>query len=80
MLTNVRRSPHTLRAITNGRHQDSKMVGNFPNLGQVWYNPASIANILSLHSRCQQGLSSDDGHDYGARYVRAQAQWISDEV
>ena len=49
MLTNVRRSPYTLRAITSGGHQDSEMVGDFPNLGQVvWYNPASIANILSL--------------------------------
>ena len=28
MLTNVRRSPHTLRAITNGGHQDSEMVGD----------------------------------------------------
>jgi hypothetical protein len=24
------------------------MVGDFPNLGQVWYNDKSIANILSL--------------------------------
>ena len=24
------------------------MVGDFPNLGEVWYNSASIANILSL--------------------------------
>ena len=48
MLTNVRRSPHVLRAITNGGHQDSTMVDNFPNLGEVWYNPESIANILSL--------------------------------
>ena len=48
MLTNLRRSPHILRAITNGGHQDSHMVGDFPNLGQVWYNPKSIANILSL--------------------------------
>ena len=48
MLTNVRKSNHTLRALTNGGHQDSDMVGNFHNLGVVWYNPASIANILSL--------------------------------
>ena len=48
MLTNVRRSPHTLRAITNDGHQDSEMVGDFPNFGQVWYKPASIAIILSL--------------------------------
>ena len=48
MLTKVRRSPHVLRAITNGGYQDSDMVGDFPNLEEVWYNPASIANILSL--------------------------------
>ena len=24
------------------------MIGDFPNLGSVWYNPQSIANILSL--------------------------------
>ncbi|KAI2501302.1 Reverse transcriptase (RNA-dependent DNA polymerase) [Fragilaria crotonensis] len=48
MLTNIRRSPHVLRAITNGGHQDSRLLGDFPNLGPVWYNSESIANILSL--------------------------------
>jgi hypothetical protein len=48
MLTNIRRSAHVLRALTNGGHQDSTMVGDFPNLGEVWYNHKSIANILSL--------------------------------
>jgi hypothetical protein len=48
MLTNVRKSDHILRALTNGGHQDSDMIGDFPNLGEVWYNRDSIANILSL--------------------------------
>lgn len=48
MLGNVRRSPHVVRAITNGGHQDSHMIGDFPNLGPVWFNERSIANILSL--------------------------------
>ena len=48
MLTNIRQSPHVIRALTNGGHQDSTMVGNFPNLGEVWYNTKLIANILSL--------------------------------
>jgi Zinc knuckle len=48
MLTNIRPSQHVLRALTNGGHQDSDMVGDFPNLGTVWYNKHSIANILSL--------------------------------
>ena len=32
MLTNIRKSERTLRAITNGGHQDSCMLGDFPNL------------------------------------------------
>ena len=48
MLSDIRKSEHTLRAVTNGGHQDSTMIGTFKNLGPVWYNPHSIANILSL--------------------------------
>ena len=48
-LTNIRKSKETLRAITNGGYQDSDMIGEFPNLGTVWYNRHSIANILSMH-------------------------------
>ena len=47
-LTNIRESKETLHAITNGGYQDSHMVGEFPNLGTVWYNQHSIANILSI--------------------------------
>jgi hypothetical protein len=48
MLSNIRPSTHTLRALTNGGHQDSHMVGDFCNFGEVWFNADSIANILSL--------------------------------
>ena len=48
MLQNIRNGLHVLRAITNGGHQDSNMIGNFPNLGPVWYNKNSIANIMLL--------------------------------
>jgi hypothetical protein len=48
MLSNIRPSDQVLRAITNGGSQTSHLVGDFPNLGPVWYNPESIANILSL--------------------------------
>ena len=37
-----------LRIHTNGGPQDTHMVGDLPGFGTVWYNPASIANILSL--------------------------------
>ena len=48
MLTNVRKSRYVLRTLTNGGHQDSDIIGDFPNLGKVWYNGDSIANTLSL--------------------------------
>jgi hypothetical protein len=38
MLNNIRKSDKVLRALTNGGHQDSNMVGIFPNPGEVWYN------------------------------------------
>ena len=63
MLSNIRCSGHTLRAMTNGGHQDSNMIGDFPNLGPVWYNPASIANILSLadvRKVCRVTMDTDE--------------------
>ncbi|KAI2512541.1 Reverse transcriptase (RNA-dependent DNA polymerase) [Fragilaria crotonensis] len=60
MLTNIRRSPNVLRAITNGGHQDSCLLGDFPNLGPVWYNSDSIANILSL-SEVRKFVEHDNG-------------------
>ena len=48
MLTNIRESGRVLHAITNGGFQESSLVGEFGNLGEVWYNADSIANILSL--------------------------------
>jgi len=48
LLSNIRFTPHIVLAITNGGYQDSNMVGNFPKFGPVYYNKASIANILSF--------------------------------
>ena len=47
-LTNIRRSAHTLKVLTNGGPQYSSFIGEVRNFGTVWYNPQSIANILSL--------------------------------
>ena len=48
VLKKIRHSARALRAVTNGGSQESKLLGDFPNLGEVWFNPDSIANILSL--------------------------------
>ncbi len=48
MITHICPSDSTLRVQTNGGYQDSNMKGIFRNLGPVWYNLASITNILSL--------------------------------
>jgi hypothetical protein len=48
MIRDIRPARTTLRVRTNGGSQDSHLQGVFQNLGRVWYNPSSIANILSL--------------------------------
>jgi Zinc knuckle len=48
MVTNIRRSPQSVCARTNGGQQTSTHIADFRNLGTVWYNADSIGNILSL--------------------------------
>ena len=48
MIDDIQPSDYTLRVWTNGGHQDSNLQGIFKNLGSVWFNSASIANILLL--------------------------------
>jgi hypothetical protein len=48
LLTNIRRSPRTLRVCTNGGTQTSTKIGAVTNFGDVWCNPDSLANILSM--------------------------------
>jgi Zinc knuckle len=48
MVTNIRLSPQAVCARTNGGQQTSTHIADFRNLGVVWYNDQSIANILSL--------------------------------
>ena len=49
MLTNMQHHPggKTLMVCLNGGSQESHMVGHFGNI-DIWYNPDSLANILSL--------------------------------
>ena len=47
LLTNVRNVSQTMRAITNGGHQDSTRKGILPKFFPVWVNPRSRMNILS---------------------------------
>ena len=50
-LTNIRESPSGhLRVLTNGGLCTSHLVGDLPNFGTVWFNPQSLANILSLRA------------------------------
>jgi Zinc knuckle len=48
LLRNIRHSPTQITVHTNGGTQVSSLVGDIPNFGTVWFNPESIANILSL--------------------------------
>ena len=55
-LSSIRRSPKHLKVYTNGGTQTSTLIGDVRNFGPVWYNPNSLANILSLaevRKRCR---------------------------
>lgn len=48
-LTNIRHCGGPgLHIITNGGFKDVHMIGDLAGFGEVWYNPTSVANILSL--------------------------------
>ena len=47
-LTNIRNADRELKVILNGGTQVSNQIGDIQNFGTVWYNPRSLANILSL--------------------------------
>jgi hypothetical protein len=72
-----------------GGHQLTSQMGTVPNFGKVWYNPNSIANILSLaevrkSSRVTMDSSSDvafhihllDGSGY-TRFKEHESGWKS---
>jgi hypothetical protein len=48
LLRNIRLSSTSVTVHTNGGTQVSSYVGDIPNFGPVWFNPKSLANILSL--------------------------------
>jgi hypothetical protein len=48
LLTNIRKSPSCLTVHTNGGRQVSEFIGDHYLFGTVWYNPSSLANILSM--------------------------------
>jgi len=52
-LSNIRRSNSQLKVHTNGGTQISLLAGDIKNFGTVWYNPDSLANILSLAAVCK---------------------------
>jgi hypothetical protein len=48
LLSDIWTSPRTLRVHTNGGTQLSTQMGHVKNFGHVWFNPDSLANILSM--------------------------------
>ena len=62
LLENIRPSPNgNLVLKSNGGEMESTQVGNIPGYGKVWYNPKSMANILSfanVRKKCKVTLQT----------------------
>ncbi len=48
LLTHIQPCKVPLVVLTNGGWQTSNHIGEVQNFGTIWYNPKSLANILSL--------------------------------
>ena len=67
LLTSITKSKTTLRAYTNGGHQDSHYKGLYCNTFEVWYNPNSMVNILSfaeVSARFRVTLDTADSNEF----------------
>ena len=63
-LTNIRKCEDRkgVRVHSNRGFQDSTLVGTLKNFGPVWFNPNSLANILSLSEVPKQCRVTMDSH------------------
>jgi hypothetical protein len=46
LLQNIRESPTSMKMHCNADSRTTKLVGDLPGYGTVWYDPKGIANIL----------------------------------
>jgi Zinc knuckle len=64
LLKNIRQSDTRMHVRCNAGQRTTSMVGDLPGYGTVWYDPNSIANILSLKrvaSKYRVMFDSEDG-------------------
>ena len=72
LLTNIHEVDKPLYLETNGGgYQVSNKMGTLKNVGEVWYNPESIANVLSCASL--PSPPRDPGHRGPTRFPCPQA-------
>jgi hypothetical protein len=62
LVTNIRAAEGNMTVLTNGGPQVSTLVATVANFGEVWFNPKSLANILSMaqvRKKCRITMDSD---------------------
>ena len=70
LLTNIHEVDEPLYLKTNGGgYQVSNKMGTVENIGEVWYNPESMANILALAQVCRVRRVTLDTADQPAFHV-----------
>jgi hypothetical protein len=61
-LCNIQQSPDVLKKFSNGGTKSSSFVSDTAVFGAVWFNPESLANILSMahvHRLCHVTMDTD---------------------
>lgn len=49
LLTNIRKAPASMRVYGVGGSLDANLIGDLEGIGQVYYHPKAVANILSFN-------------------------------
>ena len=82
MVLNIRKSPHVLKAHTNGGRQDSVQMADVPGFFTVWFNPKSMINILAKSDVCNKfRITADTSKGkYIIVHLSAERKMIFEEV
>jgi hypothetical protein len=69
LLKNIRRSDTRMNVRCNAGQRTTSMIGDLPGYGTVWYDPKSIANILSLKRVAAKYHVAFDSEEHGGSFI-----------
>ena len=80
LVSDIRKSNHTLKMATNAGCKENKLKGNVPGYGEVWYDKRAIANVFSSNNMAQRHRITYDSGKEDAFIVHKDGKQIKFEA